>query len=136
MIVVQYILPALRVEIAKELSRDYKLKNVQIARKMEVTPAAVTQYLNRSRGGDAADLIQESKKVMGIVSEVAKDIVEEESPPDMLLMKLCKACLAVRSEKLMCEIHMESMPSLKGLESCACSLGLVGWSEESKIQAE
>jgi predicted transcriptional regulator len=136
MMVVQYILPALRVEIAKELSLNYKLKNAEVARKMDVTPAAVTQYLNRSRGGDAADLIQESKKVMGIVSEVAKDIVEEESPPDMLLMKLCKACLAVRSEKLMCEIHMESMPSLKGLESCACSLGLVGWSEESKIQAE
>jgi hypothetical protein len=135
MMVVQYILPALRVEIAKELSLNYKLKNAEVARKMDVTPAAVTQYLNRSRGGDAADLIQESKKVMGIVSEVAKDIVEEESPPDMLLMKLCKACLAVRSEKLMCEIHMESMPSLKGLESCACSLGLVGWSEESKIQA-
>jgi predicted transcriptional regulator len=136
MMVVQYILPALRVEIAKELSLNYKLKNAEVARKMDVTPAAVTQYLNRSRGGDAADLIQESKKVMGIVSEVAKDIVEEESPPDMLLMKLCKACLAVRSEKLMCEIHMESMPSLKGLESCACSLGLVGWSEESEIQAD
>jgi len=136
MMVVQYILPALRVEITKELSHDYELKNAEIARKMEVTPAAVTQYLNKSRGGDAAELIQDSEKVMGIVSEIAKDIVEKESPPDMLLMKLCKACLAVRRERLMCEIHMESMPSLKALESCACSLGLVGWSEEPEIQAE
>ena len=136
MMVVQYILPALRVEITKELSHDYELKNAEIARKMEVTPAAVTQYLNKSRGGDAAELIQDSEKVMGIVSEIAKDIVETESPPDMLLMKLCKACLAVRRERLMCEIHMESMPSLKALESCACSLGLVGWSEEPEIQAE
>ena len=136
MMVVQYILPALRVEIAKELSHDYELKNAEIARKMEVTPAAVTQYLNRSRGGDAAELIQGSEKVMGIVSEIAKDIIGAESPPDMLLMKLCKACLAARSERLMCEIHMESMPSLKGLEACACSLGLVGWSEEPEIQAE
>jgi predicted transcriptional regulator len=136
MMVVQYILPALRVEIAKELSGDYDLKNAEIARKMDVTPAAVTQYLNRTRGGDASDLIKDSDKVMGVVSEIAKDIVNEESPPDMLLMKLCKACLAVRSERLMCQIHMDSMPSLRGLESCACSLGLVGWSEESVIEAE
>ena len=130
MIVVQYILPALRVEIAKELSGEYDLKNAEIARKMDITPAAVTQYLNRTRGGAASDLIKDSDKVMGIVSEIAKDIVNEESPPDMLLMKLCTACLAVRSEKLMCKIHMDAMPSLKGLESCACSLGLVGWSED------
>jgi predicted transcriptional regulator len=136
MMVVQYILPALRVEIAKELSGDYDLRNADIARKMDVTPAAVTQYLNRTRGGEASDLIKDSGKVMGVVSDIAKDIVNEESPPDMLLMKLCKACLAVRSEKLMCKIHMDSMPSLKGLESCACSLGLVGWSDESEIEAE
>jgi predicted transcriptional regulator len=136
MMVVQYILPALRVEIAKELSGDYDLRNADIARKMDVTPAAVTQYLNRTRGGEASDLIKDSGKVMGVVSDIAKDIVNEESPPDMLLMKLCKACLAVRSERLMCKIHMDSMPSLKGLESCACSLGLVGWSDESEIEAE
>ena len=136
MMVVQYILPALRVEIAKELSGDYDLKNAEIARKMDVTSAAVTQYLNRTRGGDASDLIKDSGKVMRVVSEIAKDIVNEESPPDILLMKLCKACVTVRREKLMCEIHMNSMPSLKGLESCACSLGLVGWGEESEIEAE
>ncbi len=33
MMVVQYILPALRVEIAKELSGDYDLRNAEIARK-------------------------------------------------------------------------------------------------------
>jgi predicted transcriptional regulator len=136
MMVVQYILPALRVEIAKELSGDYELKNADIARKMDVTPAAVTQYLNRTRGGEASDLIKDSGKVMGVVSEIAKDIVNDESPPDMLLLKLCKACVTVRTEKLMCQIHMDSMPSLKGLESCACSLGLVGWREESEIEAE
>ena len=136
MMVVQYILPALRGEIAKELSGDYDLRNADIARKMDITPAAVTQYLNRTRGGDASELIRDSDNVMGIVSEIAKDIVNEESPPDMLLMKLCTACLAFRREKLMCEIHMDAMPSLKGLDSCACSLGLVGWSEESEIEAE
>ena len=93
MMVVQYILPALRVEIAKELSSDYNLKNAEIARKMEVTPAAVTQYLNRTRGGDAADLIQDSKKVMGIVSEVAKDIVEADNLFTQVLRKGGRATL-------------------------------------------
>jgi predicted transcriptional regulator len=136
MMVVQYILPALRVEIAKELSEEFELKNADIARKMEITPAAVTQYLNKTRGGDSTELIKESEKVMEIVSDIADDIVNEKSPPDMVLMKLCRACLAIRSERLMCQIHMDSMPSLKGLESCACSLGLVGWSEKVEVETQ
>lgn len=136
MMVVQYILPALRVEVAKELFEDFSLKKADIARKMDVTPAAVTQYLKGTRGDEASGLIKRSDKVMGIITDIARDMVNKESPADMLLMKLCKACLSVRSERLMCEIHMDSMPSLKELDTCACSLGLVGWNDEPEIEAK
>ena len=131
MIVVQYILPALRTAIAKELVEKYGLRNTEVAEKMNVTPAAVTQYLNKSRGEMASQTIEGSDRVMTLVSEITRDLVEGESPVDMLLLKMCRACQAVRAEGLICDLHREEMPSLREV-SCACSIGLVSWGEERR----
>ena len=58
MIVVQRILPALRLEITRELVEKYGMRKADAAGKMGVTPAAVSQYLNRSRGGSATPIIE------------------------------------------------------------------------------
>jgi len=130
MIVVQYILPALRVAIARELVERYGLRKMEVAERMDVTPAAITQYLNRSRGDAASKVIEGSSKVAGLVSDIARDLALGESPSDVLLMKLCLACQAARAEGLICDLHKEAMPSLRGIETCACSLGLIRWSQE------
>ena len=132
MIVVQYILPALRVAIARELAKEYGLKKTKVAQMMEVTPAAVTQYLNSSRGDHASNVIEGSSKVRGLVSEIANNLAVEETAPDVLLMKVCKACHTIRTEELICELHKEAMPSLKKIESCACSFGLAAWDRANK----
>lgn len=132
MIVVQYVLPALRVAIAKELIEKYGMRKTDVAEKMDVTPAAVTQYVNASRGDIAYQAIERSEKVTELISDLAKELAQGRSPPDMLLIRLCRACQAVRTEGLICDMHKEAMPSLKGVESCACSLGLAGWSDEER----
>jgi predicted transcriptional regulator len=124
MVVVQHILPALRLEITKELVEKYGMKRSDAATKMGVTPAAVTQYLNRARGGSATTLLEGSGKVMEIVYELSRDIAAGESPLDVLLLKLCRACAAARSEGLVCQLHRESMPGLVDIRSCSCSLNL------------
>ena len=130
MIVVQYILPTLRVAIARELIEKYGLKKIEIAEKMDVTPAAITQYLNRSRGDVASTVIEGSSEVMNLVSDLSHDLAHSESPVDKLLVKLCIACRRIRAERLICDLHKEAMPSLRQIESCVCSLGLVGWGQE------
>ena len=122
MIVVQYILPALRVAIAKELIEKFELRKIDVAGKMNVTPAAITQYMKRSRGDMASLMIERSGNVKDLVSDISRDLAEKKSPPDVLLTKLCRACRAVRSEGLICDLHKEAMPSLRQVESCACSL--------------
>ena len=124
MVVVQYILPALRGAIARELRDKYELGTTEVAEKMEITPAAVTQYLNKSRGGLASSRIERSDVVMSQVSEMARDLAEGDTAPDELLMKMCRACHVLRSEELICELHKDAMPSLRRVRSCACSLGL------------
>jgi uncharacterized protein len=126
MVVVQHILPALRLEVTRELVEKYGMKRSDAATKMGVTPAAVTQYLSRARGGSATTLLEGSGKVMELVDELSRDIAAGESPLDVLLMKLCRACAAARSEGLVCQLHKESMPGLTDLKSCSCSLNLNG----------
>jgi predicted transcriptional regulator len=134
MVVAQYILPALRVEITKELVEGHGLRKTEAAEKMGVTPAAVSQYLNRSRGSVATEVISGSPRVMERVSEISGDLVRGDVPADEILMKMCMACHAIRAEGLMCELHKEEMPSLRYLESCACSLDLAGWGEDQPEQ--
>lgn len=120
---VQYILPALRVAICKELIKTYKMRRVEVAEKMGLTPAAITQYMKRVRGDAAYAAIERSSRVKELISDISRDIAEEMSPPDLILMKLCRICRAARDEGLICEAHMEMMPSLRGIETCACSWG-------------
>ncbi len=48
MVVVKYVLPAIRALIAKELVEKHGLKQVRAAERMGVTPAAVPNILKRS----------------------------------------------------------------------------------------
>ncbi len=124
MVVVQHILPALRLEITRELVEKYGMKRTDAAAKMGITPAAVTQYLSRARGGSATNLLEGSGKVMELVNELSRDIAAGESPLDILILKLCRACSAARSEGLICQLHRESMPGLVDLKDCSCALNL------------
>ncbi len=130
MIVVKYILPALRVAITRELVQKYGLKKTDVAEKMDVTPAAITQYVKGSRGDVASSVIKRSSKVMELVSDITFDIALGESPPDLQLLKMCRACRQIRAEGLICDLHKESMPSLNWVETCTCSLGLVELNKE------
>jgi uncharacterized protein len=124
MVVVQHILPALRLEITRELVEKYGMKRTDAAAKMGITPAAVTQYLSRARGGSATNLLEGSGKVMELVDELSRDIAAGESPLDILILKLCRACSTARSEGLICQLHRESMPGLVDLKGCSCTLNL------------
>lgn len=124
MIVVKDILPSIRVLITRELMEKHGLKKSKIANLMGLTPAAITQYINTSRG-DNTKVIEGSKRIRALISDIAQDMIQGESPPDMLLLKMCMICQIVRSEGLMCELHMQAMPELRTVQPCACSLGLV-----------
>ncbi len=125
MIVVKDILPSIRVLIARELFGKHGLKKSKVANLMGLTPAAITQYLNTTRG-DNSKVIEGSVKIRELITDISKDMVQGKSPPDMLLLKMCMICQIVRTEGLMCELHMQAMPGLRSVQPCACSLGLVG----------
>jgi len=70
MIVVQHVLPPLRVAIARELIETHGLKKTKVSKLMGLTPAAITQYMNMKRGETSESIIN-SDKVREIVSKIA-----------------------------------------------------------------
>jgi len=123
-IVVRYLLPALRVLIARELIEKHGLSRVRAAEKMELTPAAITQYLKKVRGKTAVQLVESSDEAVKIISEMASDLAKGEASVYDVLQNLCKICQIMRSKGLLCEMHKEILPALKKFEVCECEFRL------------
>ena len=113
MIVVQYILPAIRVLIMKNLIEKHHMRKIDVSAKMDLTPAAITQYLKGERGATFVDKVAKSEKTMSILSELAQALAEGNVPAETILNKLCSACITLRSEGIICWLHKKDLQTLK-----------------------
>jgi len=117
-VVVQYVLPAIRLLIMKDLIEKYDMRKIDVSTKMELTPAAITQYLKGERGVAFVDDISRSKKTMKIVSDIAETLARKDIPMESLMEKLCVACNIIRSEGIICQLHKKDLPALKECTVC------------------
>ena len=72
-VVVAKLLPTIRARLAKELLRTYKMKQVDVARSMGITQAAVSHYNTQSRGVDQ-DMMSRFPDIRGFVDNIADKI--------------------------------------------------------------
>ena len=117
-IVVKYLLPAIRVLVTKELIEKHNLRKIEVSEKMELTPAAITQYYKGERGSILANEIERSPEAMKMISRLAEAIAREEATLEDVIEKLCEICAAIRYEKVICKLHQEDLPAL---DVCKCS---------------
>lgn len=118
-IVVYYVLPAIRAIVAQKLVEKYNLRQVDAAARMGVAPAAVTQYVKGKRGSSLMEAISQSERAVKIISDLAECLEREETPIDVILNKTCEACSVIRSERLICDMHQVE---LQALRECRCNL--------------
>ena len=64
------LLPTIRARLAKELLRTYKMKQVDVARSMGITQAAVSHYNTQSRGVDQ-DMVRRFPEIKTFVDRLA-----------------------------------------------------------------
>lgn len=119
MIVVKYVLPAIRALMMRDLIEKHGMRKIDASAKMAVTPAAVTQYMKGERGSIFIEGISKSERAMQIVSELAEALVKDEVPMDAVISKLCEACTLIRSEGTICKLHQKELPALI---ECKCIL--------------
>ena len=104
-IVVWYVLPTIRREIAKELVVGHGMKQAEVARKFEVTDAAISQYIKKKRG--ESEIIKNSKYYGEFLEEVKKSssrIVEEGTD---FATEICRLCCVVKGCGMLAEIYEE-----------------------------
>ena len=105
--VVKYVLPAMRVLITNELVEKYGLRKIDVAEKMSLTPAAVTQYSKGIRGSSFVDKISESEEIMEKIAQISRAIIEDEANFESVMDSMCEVCRLIRSEKIICKLHSD-----------------------------
>jgi predicted transcriptional regulator len=97
-VVAKYILPVFRAMVAKELMAKHCFSQNEVAQKLGITQAAVSQYLNSKRGALMASELEKIPEVKATIPEVVKNLSQNQNPDDVFI-EFCKLCGAVRSSK-------------------------------------
>jgi predicted transcriptional regulator len=111
-LVVGKIMPALRASVVKELSGKYKMKQADIARKLGITQASVSQYLSSARAA-GSKMTETFPVIKSYANDIAKRIDAGEDRYEWSSV-LCRACRDIRSDEAFCKLHKVDA----GLEGC------------------
>jgi predicted transcriptional regulator len=118
-VVVKHVLPGIRVLVMEELIKKYNMRKIDASEKMELTPAAITQYLKGRRGATFVDQILQSEETMKGVSKLAETLARNDTSMESVFEQLCEICATIRSEDILCKLHEKDLPALK---KCKCTI--------------
>lgn len=100
-------MPAIRSLLAKELIEKHNLSQMETAKKLGTTQAAISHYRYSKRGKAGTKHLEEMERIQSFASEVAEAIVDEKLAQDDMVLKFCRLCEALRSQEAICDIHRE-----------------------------
>ena len=90
----KFIVPVFRSLVAKELICTFNLTQVEAAKKLKTTQAAVSQYLNSKRAIRGAEQFSDIlPKIQIEAKETAKRLAKNETNWDEVTLDFCKLCL-------------------------------------------
>ncbi len=99
--VVSHLLPAIRILVAELLIEEYGLRQKDVAEKMDLTPAAITQYLKKIRGNqEIIDALRSNEAVFNKIRQIARRLAEGESEASSteLINLVCEICSLIRGD--------------------------------------
>ncbi len=116
-IIVSDVLPALRAIVTNDLSKTYGLSQIQISKKLGITQPAISQYKHEMRG-QKTKLLLSNKNVMDLIKKLTHDIAIKDIGSTEIHKQLCKVCIKIREEGLICELHKDELPSIDVCNLC------------------
>lgn len=116
-LIVKTVLPTIRASMVLEMVEKQGLSQTEAADILGITTAAVSQYLSKKRATKRDRETFKSGEFDELVKTTAEAIVLKSS--DLEAMKeICRCCMKVRSERLLCDMHEEIAPGLKDCTFC------------------
>jgi len=103
--VVQYVLPAFRCLVAKELVVKHRFTQVEAAEKLGTSQAAISQYFSSKRGEKKMKSVQSAPKVKSAARRLAKEIASGRASADDSMIHFCRLCMDLRKSGLVCDFH-------------------------------
>lgn len=97
-IAVKKYVPSIRASLAIVLVRDYGLTIYRAAKLLRLTPAAVSNYLLKRRGGSYIDVILKDKELYGMVAKMAEQIISNNAVERLMPLYICEICRKLRSK--------------------------------------
>ena len=98
--IARYLLPLYRAFVAKELIEKYSYTQVEAARKLGTTQAAISQYMTSKRGHKRIPNYEEiAPLVQNAAAKVAEGIVTTKMSPEEFSASFCELCTSLRRTK-------------------------------------
>ncbi|MGC8947771.1 MAG: transcriptional regulator [Thermoprotei archaeon] len=115
-IIAKAIIPALRAMVAKELIEKYGLTQQSAAKLLNVSQAAISNYMRGVRG--IVVNLEQDKEIQTIVSKIADMLVNNKDPKDIVSMfNLAIRIITVRG--ILCSVHKKFEPIFENCDICS-----------------
>lgn len=115
-IVAKAIIPALRAMIAKELIEKYGLTQQSVAKLLNVSQAAISNYMRGVRG--IVVNLEQDKDIQSIVSKIADMLVNNKDPKEIVSMfNMAIRIITVRG--ILCSVHKKFEPIFENCDICS-----------------
>ncbi len=89
----KFVLPVYRSMVAKELINTYHLTQVEVAKKLKTTQAAVSQYVNSKRAiKGTKEFIDILPRIQDEAKKTARQLANQEITWDDVTLNFCKLC--------------------------------------------
>jgi predicted transcriptional regulator len=110
--------------VMKELVEKYGVRKIDASEKMELTPAAISQYFKGERGNLLLEEVAHSEDAMKLISQLSESLMQEETSTESTIEKTCEICSKLIAEGIICKLHEKDLPSLKEHKCVGCHINI------------
>lgn len=112
-IVVWYVIPAIRSELAKELL-NLGMKQKDVSELMDITQPAVSQYITDKRGSG----IKLDENVRKMIRDFARELSEGTATKAELIGRTCAICKHVKTVDVLNQLNIDKSELGDDCQSC------------------
>jgi len=115
-------LPALRAMVARRLQTDYHMTQQEVAKRLGVTQASVSNYARKTRGMMVN--LESDPVVAGAADRLAKELSSGTPDQREVLASMTNVLDYIRFNHMMCNLHSDLEPGfpVEGCSACDGSL--------------
>ena len=124
-------LPALRAMVAKRMQEEYHLTQQQVARRLGVTQASISNYSRRARG--SMFNFETDPTVSKAADRIASMLSIQNPDQREVLKTMTQVCDYIRFNRLMCVLHEDLEPGYD-VNGCAACEGVLTGKEFERLK--